>query len=790
MDTLRQDLRFTFRLLREKPALTAFTLLTLALGIGANTALFTVVNGVLLRPLPYENPGQLVRLQSKADPPFSVSLPNALDWQQQSRTLSGIAAYSSANVNLSDNGSPERAHALVATGELFDLLGVHAARGRVWNTVDENDRGVILSDALWRARYAADPAIVGREITLNGAARIVIGVMPPAFRFEDAQLFTRLAKSDENRGNFFLEAIARVNSGITIATAQKELDGIGRQLAEQYAGHGVGPLLTDLQTSIVGSARRPLFVLLGAVGFVMLLACVNVASLMLTRSDGRRRELAVRSALGAVRRRLVRQMLTESLLTSLLGGLLGLLLAAWATDALLHFIPGAVPRAAEVSIDVRVLAFVLALSLLTGLLFGTAPALRASSFQLTSMLMEGGRGATPGITRNRARRTLVVAEIALALVPLAGAGLLLRSLDHLLAINPGFRAEHVLTASYSLPGNLYNGDMLVAQYARALNERAAALPGVQFAGIISHPPLGGDDASGSLEIEGRPAGKGVETPWARMRAASPGYFGAAGIPLLRGRAFSEFDNEKSTRVALIDDAFARRLFPGENPIGHRVIMGFDPKHPREVIGVVGSVRHSALTAALDPMIYFPFAQQPLEDAAIFLRTSRDPFALVAGLLDAARSVDAQIPLFNVRTLDQAVAASLARPRFNTLLFTIFALCALLIAAVGVYGVVSYTVAERSRELGIRVALGARPADIIRLVLGEGARLAVIGVGVGVLVALAGGRLLQSMLFQVSATDALTLVCVSVLLAVVTLTACYLPARRATRVDPVTTLNNG
>jgi predicted permease len=774
MDAIRQDIRFALRLLRESPLLTLLTLLTLALGIGANTTLFTVVNGALLRPLPYRRPSSSWRF-AQAEQPFAVSLPNLLDWQKQAGHW-WVAGYALASVNLTGGGEAERAQGLVATGQLFDVLGVAAARGRTWNAADESDNGVLLTDALWRARFGADPAIIGRDITLNGVGRTVIGVMPPSFRFGEVQLFTRLQiNREESRGNFFLQAVARLTPGVTIDAAQRELDGIGEELARQYSGHGVGALLRPLHTSIVGSARVPLLVLLGAVGLVLLIACVNVATLLLTRGDARRRELALQGALGAVRASWFVSCSPSHCSRACWARALALF-AAWSTDALLRLVPGAVPRAAEVTLDERVLCFSLALSLFTGLLFGIVPALRASGFRLTPALLEGGRTATAGRARNRTRQVLVVAEIALALVPLAGAGLLLRTLDRLFAVNPGFRADHVLTASYSLPRLTYNNDERVAQYAVELAARAAALPGAQVAGIISHPPLGNDDAASSLEIAGRPVPAGSETPWAKVRAASPGYFAAAGITLLRGRSFRDSDNERGTLVAVIDDAFAHQLFPNEDPIGRRVIIGFDPEHPREIVGVVRSVRHSALTSEPEPMVYFPIAQQPLRDAAVFLRTAGNPESLRALLLSAADAVDPQIPLFNVRTLDQAVSASLARPRFTSLLFTAFASFALLIAAVGVYGVVALTVAERRREVGIRIALGARYSDIIYLVVGEGVEWR-SRCWRGVARALVAGRLLRTRMFEVSTSDAIALGSASALMILVAWQPVIARARR-------------
>ncbi|HSL71768.1 MAG TPA: ABC transporter permease, partial [Longimicrobiales bacterium] len=738
MDTLEQDIRFALRVLTKTPSYTFFALIILAIGIGGSTALFTVVNGVLLRSLPYAAPEELVDVQSNGDQPFPVSLPNLADWQVQSGALSGWAGYAPVDLNLAGGARTERVAAMTATGAFFDVLGVSAGRGRTWDADDDDDPGVVLSDGLWRRHFAADPLIVGRSVTLNGSSFPVVGVMPASFRFGDAQLWTRLPPtSAASRGNYFMAAIGRLAPGATVAAAQREADVIGQRLADQYPGNGVGALLRPLQHTMVADVRKPLQVLLAAAGCVLLIACVNVAALMLARADSRRHELAVRATLGATRSRLIRQQMTEAILLSLAAGAIGLLMAAWGTDLMVGLIPDALPPTYEISIDPQVVAFALVISIGTGVLFGIVPALRASATRFASPLAEAGRTLSGSSTRRRTRHTLVIAELALALVPLTGAGLLLRSLDRLLAVNPGFQPDHVLTASYSLPRLRYDQPLRATTYARELIERATLLPGVRAVGVISHPPFGMDDASGSFDIEGQPLLRGSERPWVHMRAATPGYFAAAGIPLLRGRNIDEADRD--VRVALIDETFARRHFPGQNPMGKRIVMHFDREHPREIVGVVGSVRHSALNTAPEPLIYFPLWQQPVNDAAILIRTAGHPQALANALQRTARGVDPEIPIYLVRSLDDALRASVAQPRFSTLLFGIFAACALVIAASGVYAMVSYTVAERRRELSIRLAVGARPTDIVRLVIHEGTRLAAIGIALGLVMALATGR---------------------------------------------------
>ena len=789
MDALTQDIRFTLRMLLRSKGFTLFTIATLALGIGANTALFTVINGVLLRALPFADADRLVDLPSKADEPFPASDPNLRDWQAQSRLLEGIAGYSATSVNLMVGGEAERVEGTTAGDAFFRVLGVSAARGRVWREADRTDNGVVLSDRLWHRRFGGDPAIVGRDVLINGAARTIIGIMPPSFRLGDAELWLRMPPNPQaRRGNFNLRAVGRLAPNASVVAAQQEMDAIGERLAEQYPGNGVGALVRPLHNTIVGDARKPLFVLLGACGLVLLIACVNVASLMLARSDSRRRELAVRASLGAMRGRLVRQLLTEAMTLSLAAGVVGLLIAAWGTDVLLGFIPGAVPRAAEISVDARVVGFAMLIALGTGVLFGLLPAFRASNLRMTALLNEGGRATTAGVGRQRVRNVLIVSEIALALIPLIGAGLLLRSLGNLLDVDSGFRSDNVITANYALPPRVYAGDQQIVQYAERLVSGLSALPGVEHAGVITPAPLSGDNESASFEIEGRPLPQGVETWWSGIGAASPGYFEAAGIPLVLGRGFSEHDRANSTRVALVDRVFVQKYFGGQNPIGQRIVMGFDRANPREIVGVVGSVRHAALQAEPEPQIYFPYAQQPIPFAAVFIRSTSDAQLSSTALRRIGREIDAQIPLYRIQSFDQGIAASLARPRFTAMLLITFAVCALIIAAAGVYGVLSFIVIERNREIGIRVALGAQQRDILRLFVGHGTRLAALGILFGIAGALSLSRALSGLLYDTTPRDALTFAAAGTVVAAVALLACYIPARRAARVDPVQTLS--
>jgi putative ABC transport system permease protein len=560
-------------------------------------------------------------------------------------------------------------------------------------------------------------------------------------------------------------------------------------LVEQYPNQGAGAKLESLHRRLVGEVKQPLFVLLGAVALVLLVACVNVASLLLARGDLRRRELAVRASLGAARTRLIRQLLTEACLMSFAAGVLGVLFAVWATDALIALLPDALPRATEVGMSPAVLVFALGISLLTGLLFGIAPALRTSRGSLLRDMLEGGRASTGSVRGVQSRRALVVAEIALALIPLVGAGLLLRSFQKLTSVDPGFSPRQVLTASYALPNREYNSPQRITGYVDALISRVAAIPGVESVGVTSSALMADDNTSGSFEVVGRPVVSSEETPWTQMRAASPAYFDAVGIQLVRGRGFQATDRAGAPMVALVDAAFVSKFFPDGQAIGKQIRMGFDKTHPREIVGVVSSIHHNTLSAPREPHIYFPTAQQPLEFGAIFVRTKSAPASLISPLASAARAVDRNVPLYGVRSLEAAVASSVARPRFNAILLSLFGACALLIAALGIYAVLSYGVAERKREIGIRVALGARPGDVLRLIVGEGARLTGLGVVLGAAASLLLGRVLSTMLFGVSAHDAGTLLVVSGLLIVVALFACYLPARRAARLDPAATLSD-
>lgn len=791
MESVIQDLKFAVRMLTRSKAFTAFTVVILALGIGANTALFSVVNAVILRPLDYPEPQQLVEIRSDGDgEDFPVSLPNFADWERQTTLFQAMAAYTRSDVNLTGWGDAERATAVFATDRFFDVLRSPALLGRTWSASDPDDRGVLLSEGIWRRRYGSDASLPGKTIAIAGAPQVVLGVMPAHFRFGDADLWVRMPPQPQaRRSNFNARAVGRLKAGVSIEAAQAQMDAIGRRLLEQYPQQAAAARLESLRQSLVGDLKRPLFVLLGAVGLVLLVACVNVASLLLARADVRRRELAVRTSLGAARSRLIRQLLTEACLLSVSAGVLGSVLAVWGSEALIALLPDALPRAEEIGINGTVLLFALGISLFTGLLFGIAPALRTARGSLLAEMLEAGRATTAGARGRRTRRALVVAEVALALIPLVGAGLLLRSFQRLVSVDPGFAPEQVLTASYSLPRAVYDSPARLAGYADALIERVALLPGVQSVGITSTPLLSADNSSGSFDVLGEPVRRGDDTRWSEMRAVSPGYFNAAGIQLLRGRGFVNTDRADAPMVALVDEAFVRQHFPSGDVIGKRIVMGFDPEHAREVVGVVGSVRHRNLSTPPEAHIYFPFAQQPLPFGGIFVRTRTAPQLLVPAIAAAARTVDRDVPLYDVRTLEQAVAASVARPRFNAILFTLFATCAVLIAALGIYAVLSYTVAERRREIGIRVALGARPVDVQRLIVGEGVWLTLGGITIGAAVSLAIGRVLSTMLYGVSAHDAGTLIGVSALLAAIALAACYLPARRAARLDPAATLTD-
>jgi putative ABC transport system permease protein len=807
---LLQDLHYGARMLLKAPGYTLIAVITLALGIGANTAVFSLVNGILLRHLPFRQPEQLVWVDSRraATGKYSFTLPDFIDYRDQNQSLSGIAALTSWSANLTDQGEPEQLQGVRISANAFELLGVEAVAGRALLPGDDTpgqQHVVVLSYGLWLRRFGADPQLVGKKLTLNGASHTVVGVLPPQFFIpnREAELVVPLAPdADPLRGvrtsTNFLRALARLKPGVTREQAEAELTAVAQRIRRQYPvanAQKLGVTLSPLYEEVVGAFRLALWVLLGAVGMVLLITCVNLANLALARGSGRRREMAVRAALGATRWRLVQQLATESLLLALLGGGLGLLLAIYGIDLLLALSPATLPRAAEVGVDFRALGFTLALSLLAGALFGLAPAWQATRVSLNEELKEGGRGAGGGTRQNRARSLLVISEIALSLVLLIGAGLLIKSFLRLQAVNPGFEAENALAIRLSLPKAQYSNRAAVSAFYEKLRPRLESLPGVEAVGFVSALPLSGTSFSIPFTIEGS------EIPpdgahRADYRVVSAGYLRALKIPLIAGREFNERDTAETLPVALISQNLARRHWPNGNPLGARLRINDNNQGPRpvEVVGVVGDVKHLSLDGEPAPHIYLPI-HQAHEDGVAWLtnnqywllRTAVDPLTLSAAARREIQAVDRNAPASNIRTMDQYLAASVAPRRFNLRLLTVFAGAALILAATGLYGVISYGVAQRKRELGVRMALGARAGDVLKLVIGQGMALAVIGVALGLAAALALTRLMESMLFSVSATDPLTFIMIALLLTLVALLACYIPARRATKVDPLLAL---
>ena len=804
LDTLLQDLRFGARVLARHKGFTAVAVLTLALGIGANTAIFSVVNAVLLRPLPYENSHELVQIwgtQPQLDT-APMSPANFLDWREQNRVFERVAAYTGQNFNLSGVDEPERIRATRVSADLFELLRVRPKLGRAFLAEEDQYGGhrvVILSHALWQRRFGANPEILGKTLTLNDQSYVVVGVMPPDFSFPrtTTEMWTPIAFSPGERGTRntnYISVLARLKPGVTLEQARSEMEALARRQQEQYpeANTGIGVKLISYKEQVVGNTRPILLLLLGAVGFVLLIACANVANLLLARAAGRRKEMAVRSALGAGRRRVIRQLLTESVLLALVGGGLGLLLALWGINLLVALQPANIPRLAELRIDRGVLLFASALSLLTGIAFGIAPALQATRLDLNDALKEGGKGTGEGGSRQRLRSILIVSEIALSLVLLIGAGLTIKSFWRLIQVDPGFNPEHTLTMVVTLPTTRYaDAGRQVAFFQQAV-ERVSNLPGVDAAGVTTDIPLFGGNSTG-FNVEGDPPYAPGQRPLVEYRSVSPGYFRAMGIPLLRGRTFTEQDRGDAPGVVIINETLARRYFPGADPLGKR--LGFSgPTDWREIVGVARDTRNYGLDEEVKPEAYMPYTQSApgylagsISGMILVARTASDPQGMSAAVKREVQGLDSNLPVYNIKTMEQHLAESTAQRRFNMLLLTVFAGVAVLLAVFGLYGVMSYMVSQRTREIGLRMALGAQARDILGMAVRQGLVLIIIGIGVGLAGALALTRVMSGLLYGVGATDPATFAAIVLLLAFVSLVACYIPARRATRIDPLTAL---
>jgi putative ABC transport system permease protein len=803
MDTFRQDVQYAIRRLVKGSGFTAIALVTLALGIGANSAIFSVVNAVLLRPLPYPQSEELVGVYHVWKGRRAVMSPmNFLDVKAQSRTIADMAAFNSGRYNLTGSGEPTQIDGAEVSASFFDVLRVRPLAGRTFHA-DENQPGrntvVVLSHGLWQQRFGGDPKIVGRRITLDGRQITVVGVMPPGFSYPDKREIWLPLEYDEvfttkARGAWYLTVIGRLAPGATVAQATAEVQTIGRRLEQQYHADNADLEMTavSLHEATVGPIRPALMVLLGAVGFVLLIACANVANLLLARAAARESEMAVRTALGASRARLVRQLLTEAVILSLFGGVLGLLVATWGADVLVALEPQGVPRLGEVGIDRSVIAFTGGVALLTGLLFGLVPALQATGAGLGGTLKEGGRGGIGSSGRARVRGALVVAEMALAVMLLAGAGLLLKSFVRLQQVDPGFRFDDRLVFRVGLPDVAYAEAPKRVVFFESLLERVRALPGVSSAGAVVGVPLGGLSFVLTFDVEGRPPARPGEEPTMQIRVATPDYFRTMGIPLRRGRLFTAADRAGSQEVVMLSETAARRFFPDEDPLGKVIRLGWGrgegkPNVGGTVVGIVGDVKQLGLDEESQPELYVPYAQQPVGAMDVVLRTAVPPASLAGVVGRQVHALDPNIPVSSIRPMEQIVAASVSTRRFYMLLLSVFAAVALLLAAVGIFGVMSYAVVQRTREIGIRIALGARDGQVVGMVVRQAMFLALVGVGAGTVAALVLARTLEGLLFDLSPTDPPTFAGVAALLTIVALTASYLPARRAASVDPMIAL---
>jgi putative ABC transport system permease protein len=813
LDEAARDFRHSLRILQRSPGFTAVAVLTLALGIGGNTALFSVIDSVLLHPLPYQNPDILVMVwetnSQHPNPHNTVSPPNFLDWQTRNTVFSSMAYIFDERANLTGNGDPEEVVVQDVSANFFSVLGVAPILGPGFtpeNGQPGHDNVVILSYGLWKERFAGDSGIIGKSILLNGHPQTVVGVAPQNFQWfiKDGSLtgakpqmwspfvFPQSFHDHKQMGRF-MTAAARLRPGVTPSQAQSEMNAIAAQLEREYPdfdGHW-GVNVVPLRQQISGDLRPALLVLFGAVAFVLLIACANVSSLLLARAAAREREMAIRTAIGASRWRVARQLLMESLLLSLIGGSLGVALAVWGTNALLAASPRNLLDLNSVALNLRVLTFAAAATLLAGLLFGFLPSYLSAHSRVSETLKQGGRGSSAN-RRVFARNTFVVAQLALALVLLTGSGLLIRSFARLIAVEPGFDTTHLLTFKVSLPRSKYGTDPLRLAFFQQFLARISAVPGVLSVTSESFPPLTGLGAATAVHILSQPSLTVSNLPVAGVRVVGPDYFATMGIPLRAGRFFATQELAQEKHVTIVNQYFVDKYLHGESPLGQKAAiymksLSENEIQPSEIIGVVGNVHEMGLDAVPEPAVYWPHPELVMSAMTVLVRTSSDPLALVSAARGELQKLDPELPMAAVATMDQLLADSLSRSRFTMLLLGIFAAVALLLAAVGIYGLIAYSVTQRTQELGIRIALGAQRRDVLRLVLAQGTRLTLLGLSLGLLAALALSRLLATLLFGVTATDPLTFAGVAALLAFVALLACFLPARRATRVDPLVAL---
>ncbi len=803
LSELRQDLAFALRALRRAPAYTLVAALTLALGIGANTAIFSVVRGIVLRPLPFADPGKLAVVGStfKGGKPFPYASPaNIEDWRSQNHSFTSLATIEGHSVVLTGAGDPERLRGNNVSADYFPLLGVQPIAGRL--TFSETEAGwpagkvVIVGEALWKARFGGDPALVGRMVTLDNERYQVVGIAPEERAWPTAEVWFPFsfdpATLAGSRGAVYLTSLGRLKSGVDLAEAQADFSAITARLVQDYPDHnnGLGVELVPLQTFITGSVTRPLYILLGGVLFVLLIACANVANLALVRGVARQSELAVRAALGAGRSRLTRQLTTESLVLAGIGLVLGLILAGFGTKVLLRAAPSSIPRLSSVHLDGTVLLFTLGIALLTTLIFGLLPARIVVRPDLAGTLREGGRGGVK-VAGNKARRILIVAEVGLAVMMLAGAGLLIRSFGRLMNVDPGFRTEGTLSFALSLPDAKYGARERQAAFGADLLERLRAVPGVESTGLALGLPLSSFSWNFNLVIPSHPPVAVSDQQTAEVRVATPEYFATMGIPIVKGRGFTASDRNGSPRVLLLTQAAAKEFFPDEDPIGKHVAFGWGRgpgnKLEGDIVGVIGDVKINSLSEVTKPQFWGAFDQWPVGNFTVVMHGTRDPDLLVSDARRIVHDIDPDLALSQVKTMDRVVADSVSQPHFYMLLLTVFAGVAIVLSAIGIYGVIAYLAEQRVREIGIRMALGASQGRVIRMIVGEGSLLAVAGVVVGVVGALALAKVLASLLFEVKPSDPVTYLFVAVLLTLVAMLASSLPAFRASRVDPARTM---
>ena len=818
MHTLWQDVRYGARMLLKNPGITFVVILALALGIGANTAIFSVVNAVLLRPLPYDEADRLVFLNetSKSMDDISISYPNFSDWRSQNHVFENIGVCNRNSYNLTGGGEPERILTAQCSADLFRALRVQAAVGRLFTNEEDKPGGapvVVLSYGFWQRRFGGQTSIVNQQLTFNNKSYTVIGVMPQSFQYPSrAEMWVPVGQLSgdvnwQQRGNHpGLYGVARLKPGVTIAQAKADMDNIASNLEKQYpdqiAGNGIR--VQPLLEVFVSDVRPTLWVLFAAVAFVLLIACANIANLLLARASARQKEMAIRAAMGAGRWRIARQLLTESVLLSLIGGTLGLLVARWGIQLILYISPNAIPRSREISLDWKVLAFTLGVAFLTGILFGLVPALQAGVVDVHETLKETGRGTT---RRHWLRSSLVVVEVATTLVLLIGAGLMIRSFYRLQKVNPGFSYEHLTSFTVSLPQRKYATEEQRDQFFARLLENVRGLPGVEGTAAASGLPLGNNGWQTSFIVDVKPIPPRAQTPLMEACLVTADYFRTMNIPLQHGRYFDEHDNRSwlagrdlsklnegqkgiaGVNVIVIDEEFARRYWPGEEAVGKRIRLGTDAAAPLlTVVGVVGRVKMEGLNQDSKRVQgYFSFPQMPFSGMTVITRAAADPNQLIASIRQQVKALDSDQPIYNIRTMNEIRSDSVAPERLNLTLLSIFAGIALVLAIVGIYGVMSYSVTQRTHEIGIRMAVGAQPLDVFKMVIGQGMMLALIGVGIGLIGAFGLTRLMTTMLFGVEPTDPVTFAVISVVLVLVALVACYLPSRRATKVDPTVSL---